>query len=83
MPGGPYEQVNANLITGTQYRDTSATSGVWYYVMTSVDGDGDESLPTSELTVMPGSRMLSTGSSDGAGGGGGGGGCFISTVFGE
>jgi hypothetical protein len=80
-PGGPYEKVNPDLITGTEYLDASTQSGTWYYVMTSVDGDQDESVQSSEVTVMPGSRMAGGASSGGAGGGGGG--CFISSVCGD
>ena len=76
--GGPYEKVNAELLTETEYRDSGATSGRWYYVVTSVDGDGDESVQSAELGVLAGSRALSGGSAGGAGGGGQG--CFIGTI---
>jgi hypothetical protein len=76
--GAPYEKVNTELITGTGFTDSSAASGTWYYVITSVDGDGDESVPSAELGIVAGSRTLSGGSAEGAGGGGGG--CFIGTI---
>jgi hypothetical protein len=81
-PGGPYEKVNGTPITGTEYSD-GATSGTWYYVVRSVDGDGVESGASSELSVTVGARGVAM---NGAGavseaGAGGGGGCFISTIL--
>ena len=76
-PGGPYEKVNAELITGTGYSDTGAVSGTWYYVVSSVDAGGLESVKSVELSVTVGARSVGS-SGDG---GGGGGGCFISTVW--
>jgi hypothetical protein len=76
--GGPYEKANTTLITGTAYRDRAAVSGRWYYVITSVDGDGDESARSAELGALAGSRTVSEGSAGGAGGGGQG--CFIGTI---
>jgi len=75
-PGGPYEKVNAEMITGTGYSDPGATSGTWYYVVSSVDGGGVESVKSAELSVTVGAR--SVGGS--GGGGGGGGGCFIGAI---
>ncbi|MGD2124962.1 MAG: DUF2341 domain-containing protein [Desulfobacteraceae bacterium] len=77
MPGGPYEKVNTGTITGTEYLDASTQSGTWYYVVTSVDVDQDESVQSSEVGVMPGSRMAGGAASGAAGGGGG---CFIGTI---
>jgi hypothetical protein len=74
-PGGPYEKVNTALITGTDYSDSGATSGTWYYVVTSVDGIGVESVKSVEVMVTAGGRSVG-----GTGAGGGGGGCFISTI---
>jgi hypothetical protein len=79
-PGGPYTKVNTALITGTGFTDTSAQTGNFYYVVRSVDSDGDESAPSNELVVLAGARTLSP-TSAGGGGGGGGGGCFISTII--
>jgi hypothetical protein len=76
QPGGPYEKVNSTLITGTEYRDESARSGTWYYVVRSVDSDGDESPGTLEMSVTMGVRSVG-----GSGGAGGGGGCFISSAW--
>ena len=69
-PSGPYTMVNSAPVSGTQYTDKSALSGTSYYVIKSVDRDGDESPGTLEMTVTLGS----------GGGGSGGGGCFISTM---
>jgi hypothetical protein len=77
-PGGPYTKVNTALITGAGFTDTSAQTGTYYYVVTSVDSDGDESAPSNELVVLAGARTVSPTSA--GGGGGGGGGCFISTI---
>jgi hypothetical protein len=73
-PSGPYTKVNSSLITNNQYTDNSIQSGTYYYVIRSVDSDGDESPGTLEMTVTLGARSV------GASGGGGGGGCFISTM---
>jgi hypothetical protein len=81
-PGGPYTKVNTALITGTGFTDTSAQTGTFYYVVKSVDSDGDESVASNELIVLAGARTVSTTLEGGAGGGGGGGGCFIGTIGG-
>jgi hypothetical protein len=83
-PGGPYTKVNPALITGTGFTDASAQTGTFYYVVKSVDSDGDESVASNELVVLAGARTVSTTLEEGAGGGGGGGGggCFISTIGG-
>jgi hypothetical protein len=73
---GTYTKVNSSLITNTQYTDSTVQSGTYYYVVKSVDRDGDESAGTLEMTVTVGSR--SVGGS--GGGGGGGGGCFVSAI---
>ena len=65
-PSGPYTMVNSAPVSGTHYTDSSAPGGTSYYVIKSVDRDGDESPGTLEMTVTLGSV--------------GGGGCFISTM---
>ena len=65
-PSGPYTMVNSAPVSETHYTDKSALSGTSYYVIKSVDRDGDESPGTLEMTVTLGSV--------------GGGGCFISTM---
>jgi hypothetical protein len=77
-PGGTYTRVNTALFTGTTYDDTSAESGTtYYYVVTSVDADGDESVQSQEVSgavvqaVNPPRTLSSSG---------GGGPCFIGTL---
>jgi hypothetical protein len=78
-PAGPYSRVNTELVTGTQFIDTSGTvvgagsakgGGSTYYAVISEDSDGDES--AQNLGISPASLASSSGS--------GGGGCFIDTV---
>ncbi len=58
-PGGTYSKVNTALITGTAYTDASLQSGaIFYYVVRSVDTDGDESASSEERGVTVGSRTL-------------------------
>jgi hypothetical protein len=46
-PGEPYAKLNTDLITETAYADFSGSGGTtYYYVVTSVDADGDESVPS-------------------------------------
>jgi hypothetical protein len=73
-PGGNYLKVNTSLITETQYDETSGQSGTtYYYTVTSVDADGDESANSQEASA----GMQNAESS------GGGGGCFINSVAGK
>jgi hypothetical protein len=88
--GGPYTKLNGTLITDTTYRDTpslmvgapaKAAGGggsVYYYVVTSVDADGDESVPSPEMALTLERTLTGTGS-----GGSSGGGCFIDTLGGH
>ena len=82
--GGDYTKANLSLITGTEYDDTGLEEGTTYYfVITSVDSDGDESVRSQEASATP--TALDDGdtpgtpdtiypeSSDGA--------CFISSLF--
>jgi hypothetical protein len=77
-PGGTYTKVNTSFITETQYDDTSVVPGTtYYYVVTSVDADGDESAQSQEANGgTQSAKSVGTPSS----GGGGGGGCFIDSV---
>ena len=94
-PGGPYTKVNTALITGTQHDDTSVSSTMapytmssaasgttYYYVVTSVDDQGDESVHSQETSGGTQSANPPP-SEDESSGGGGGGGCFINTVAGK
>ena len=75
-PNGPYTKINSSLITNTQYMDSTVQAGTYYYVVKSVDRDGDQSAGTLEMTVTIGARSVGGSGS----GGGGGGGCFISAI---
>jgi hypothetical protein len=80
--GEGYEKVNTSLISGTEYTDSSVVNGTrYYYVVTSVDGDGDESVKSQEVSAMP--LVPRAAGTLGAGSSGGGGGCFISTAAGH
>jgi hypothetical protein len=76
-PAGPYSKISTELITGTEFVDTSAVGGAGsgaggasvYYGVTSEDDDGDES--AQSLGISPASILSS---------GGGAAGCFISTA---
>jgi hypothetical protein len=82
---GPFSKINTALVTGTVYVDAGIGVGIAagaagsgessYYVVTSVDSGGTESVQS--LAVKPPS-VVTTSSS--GGGGGGAAGCFISTV---
>ena len=80
-PNGPYTKVNTSLITDNQYTDNTVQSGTYYYVIRSVDNDGDESAATLEMTVTLGARSVGGSGASGGGGGGGGGGCFVSSML--
>jgi hypothetical protein len=80
-PSGPYSKINTELVTGTEFTDTSGMVGVsgsgagagsGYYSVSSQDADGDES--AQSLGISPAAIVSSSDS------GGGGGGCFIDTV---
>ena len=74
--------MNSAPVSGTQYTDNSAQSGTSYYVIKSVDNDGDESPGTLEMTVTLGSGGEGSGASvAGSMGGSSGGGCFISSML--
>lgn len=48
--GGPYGKINPALDPGTTYADASVKGGqTYYYVTTSVDGNGDESSYSNEV----------------------------------
>lgn len=51
VSGGPYETVNSEPLTGTSFRDTGLLSDTtYYYVITAVDGLGNESSDSSQLS---------------------------------
>ena len=81
-----YEKINTDPVTDTGYTDTSAENGPrYYYVVTSVDADGDESVRSVSTSAVPVAPILDrtdddSTSSGGSSGGGGGGFCFIGTA---
>ena len=52
--GGPYAtKVNSSLVTGLGYIDTTVLAGqTYYYVATSVDTSGNESVPSNQATAV-------------------------------
>jgi hypothetical protein len=50
--GGPYTKINSSLITTLAYTDTTVQSGTTYfYVATSVDSSGGESVNSNEVSA--------------------------------
>lgn len=51
--GGPFSKLNFAAITGTTYTDATAMAGgTYYYVVTSVDSAGVESLYSHPVTIV-------------------------------
>ncbi len=54
-PGGPYLPLQLGLLISSQFTDVSVNSGsFYYYVVTAVDVDGDESVLSAEMAVPVG-----------------------------
>ncbi len=52
VSGGPYTKLVSSLIAGTSYSDANVISGTeYYYVVTSVSADGDESAYSAQIAV--------------------------------
>jgi hypothetical protein len=52
--GGPYTRLNDAPLTATAYSDDALNVGAtYYYVVTALDGDGDESVFSEEVSVVP------------------------------
>jgi hypothetical protein len=49
VSGGPYTKVTVSPVNALQFTDTQNFSGFW--VVTSVDSNGDESIKSTEATV--------------------------------
>lgn len=53
LSGGPYSKINATLITGLTYTDSTVSSGAtYYYVVTAVAADGTESSFSSQVQAV-------------------------------
>jgi fibronectin type 3 domain-containing protein len=53
VSGGPYTKLNSSLIGGLTYADTTVQSArTYFYVTTSVDGSGIESVFSNEGTAV-------------------------------
>jgi len=93
-PKGPFRKINKKMIRTTGFADNDtaavmaassggASGGGSYYVVSAVDENGFESVPSlavkpAALPVVPVVPVESASASGGSGGGGGG--CFISTA---
>lgn len=52
--GGPYDLLNSALVEESSYFDNRLKTGTtYYYVVTAVDTDGNESIVSNETTVTP------------------------------
>ena len=52
VSGGPYTLVTKDLVKGTTYTDTNVKSGkTYYYIVTSVNANGVESVASKEFTA--------------------------------
>jgi fibronectin type 3 domain-containing protein len=53
VSGGPYTKLNGSLITGLTFADSTVQSGkTYFFVTTSVDGSGSESVFSNEATAV-------------------------------
>jgi hypothetical protein len=52
VSGGPYTKLNATADTQASFTDPGLTSGVYYYVVTSVDSNNVESGYSNEVQVV-------------------------------
>jgi hypothetical protein len=53
VSGSAYVKMNASLVGGVSYVDSSVASGTtYYYVATAVDGSGNESVYSNEVTAV-------------------------------
>jgi len=51
--GGPYTLVNTSLITGLSFTDASVQAGqTYYYVAAAIDGSGNESVYSNQVTAV-------------------------------
>jgi hypothetical protein len=51
--GGPYSQVNSSLVSGLTYLDPGLAAGTtYYYVITTVDSEGNQSSDSPQATAV-------------------------------
>lgn len=54
LTGGGYNKVNAEPVTGTSFTDTGLRNArIYYYVVRALDGVGNESGPSNEVSALP------------------------------
>lgn len=52
VPGGPYTRLGTSQVTGTTYRDSTVLPGnTYYYVLTAVDSNNQESAFSNEVSA--------------------------------
>jgi len=52
VSGGPYARLNASILSGTTYTDSTIQSGTtYYYVSTSINSDSEESSYSNEASA--------------------------------
>ncbi|MBT8363881.1 MAG: hypothetical protein KJP23_04190, partial [Deltaproteobacteria bacterium] len=90
-PSGEYTRINSELIAATQYEDPAVettaavrrlleTDTPYYYTVTSVAADGDQSVPSEMVSAVLLNATADADAASNKGGGGGGGICFVSTA---
>jgi fibronectin type 3 domain-containing protein len=53
VSGGPYTKLNGSFIAALSYADTTVQRGqTYFYVTTAVDGSGNESVFSNEVTAV-------------------------------
>jgi hypothetical protein len=77
---GPYTKISPAPVGDAHFEDRAVAIGTrYYYVVTSVDDSGIESVPSPSVSIVPAAQIRTAGNSDGSAAGGGAG-CFISTI---
>ena len=59
--GSGYTKINASLLGSSDYVDNDVTNGTtYYYAVTAVDMDSNESAPSSEVSATPNTLTINT-----------------------
>ena len=54
LPGGDFQRINVDPVKKGFYQDTDVVNGQYYwYLITAIDKDGHESLPTRSVWTSP------------------------------